>query len=1371
MPRFKAFKILLSISLFLLIVLIISHFTLGSPFSFPFLDWFFSQDFAGTEMTREDAYGLNLTTGMEVVARVGDKFEGENKEKGWMDGQIVDIRPLGFYTGRFARQHFAVIELPNINYWDLRNSKDWKSTATSTKELKKYLESENRKRDYFIDFRWLLDKGYITKDQYFDIYDRNKTHDQISLDFTNIEQLFSHEDKKERLARLEDRRTWTLVKKTISRFIPIAQAQPISSGTFSIGAGLDYDTVTLFEADIAAQLTGNLTGEHADEETSISSVVTFDTDTNGFLLKLTAASGAEHNGGTYGNGARINFTTYDGIKFDETNDGDMDDIEISKLAIDNSGIGNSGIQLLDGAVNGNCLVNRLLIKSDTNDEWALRSYREMVHLTVRNCIVYGSTLGIRISHYYGNATTHYYNNTVIKCTTGIKQDETGLSGSLTVKNNLVQGCTNDFVDDGGGFGTHAYNISEDATSPDAAYRNKEVAFADEANDDFHLAASDTEAKNAGENLYTEGGFSDDIDGDTRPASNWDIGADEAETPVEFVSTIMEGTVGDYHSLSEWESAIDCDLTASSTRVYSFDANSGWISDGASVSTDSGASTATLLHMASSSQALLIDIQGSFDDNDVVTDGTNNFTLSNNGAPAIATAKIDGAWTNPDTTAVTIDGWTTSAANYIRIYTTDAARHDGKWDTGKYRLEVSAQNGIINIYEDYVRVEGLQFLVKAGWSNDKRGIYLRVDSGSSERRISHNIFTFLAQGSNSNHQAIYAAGGTNKIYNNIIYDFDSGTAMTGWISSNTYIYNNTIHNCSYGFDDNGNFVLKNNIVQDCTTGFSGTFDNSSTNNLSDDSTYASSTADIINTEVSFVDEANDDFHLAGSDTAARDAGTDLSGDSNLAFNDDIDGEGRGAGGAWDIGADEKKKSAVINAPLTNKLTDGLVGYWTFDGQDMDWASTTAEALDRSGNSNNGDVTNFDHTSVTRGISGQALEFDGVDDYVDCGTDSSLNFGVSDLWTFSTWMYPISAPYPNYFRYAFAGPPGLGGAFLAIENLDHRFVYREGSGDYTMHYFSIDSALDIFDKWTYLAFVADGNGNISLYKNGLYIETITGLPRTDFRPYRLGKGYDTSPLKGSLDEVRIYNRALSADEVMELYQAGARRLKANVSQVNKLTDGLVGYWSFDGQDMDWASTTAEALDRSGNSNNGDVRNGAKVARGISGQALGFDGVDDYVETSITMGDFASSGFSISGWFYGTAFDATNYVANPVTSEIRGSTTDRIAMGVDGGNFAILIYTNKRILITGSTLSPGKWYHGVYTYDGTNIRGYLNGILDIGPFSETLGSTSGSTTKIGKSALAAAKYFNGTIDEVRIYNRALSADEVMELYRAGAKRMKLK
>ena len=100
-------------------------------------------------------------------------------------------------------------------------------------------------------------------------------------------------------------------------------------------------------------------------------------------------------------------------------------------------------------------------------------------------------------------------------------------------------------------------------------------------------------------------------------------------------------------------------------------------------------------------------------------------------------------------------------------------------------------------------------------------------------------------------------------------------------------------------------LKNNCVQGAATNYSGPQGTTATN-LSEDAT--SPEVGLRSKVVSFVDEANDDFHLASGDTSAKDAGTDLSADGQLAFSDDIDGATRS--GSWDIGADEAAAAADV-----------------------------------------------------------------------------------------------------------------------------------------------------------------------------------------------------------------------------------------------------------------------------------------------------------------------------------------------------------------------------------------------------------------------------------------------------------------------------
>jgi hypothetical protein len=115
-------------------------------------------------------------------------------------------------------------------------------------------------------------------------------------------------------------------------------------------------------------------------------------------------------------------------------------------------------------------------------------------------------------------------------------------------------------------------------------------------------------------------------------------------------------------------------------------------------------------------------------------------------------------------------------------------------------------------------------------------------------------------------------------------------------------------------------------------------------------------------------------------------------------------------------------------------------------------------------------------------------------------------------------------------------------------------------------------------------------------------------------------------GTLDDVRIYNRALSAAEIKRLYKIGGTMVVNKAANSGSLSNGLVGYWSFDGQDMSRKNNMA--LDRSGQGNHGTITNGATTTAGKIGQAMQFDGVDpDYVAIGGHFGFPAN--ISVAGW----------------------------------------------------------------------------------------------------------------------------------------------
>jgi len=250
------------------------------------------------------------------------------------------------------------------------------------------------------------------------------------------------------------------------------------------------------------------------------------------------------------------------------------------------------------------------------------------------------------------------------------------------------------------------------------------------------------------------------------------------------------------------------------------------------------------------------------------------------ADEIAVAKCRCTGGSADTDAVVIDGsWNPDATRYIKIWTdpSEGYRHDGKWNDSKYRLVNNADSYALDVNEPYTKIEGLQ-IRQTGPGDYNHALDVR---NASYFEVSYTI----VRGCNGNNaKGIYGSvsEGPVKLWNNIVYDFNSSDGIVLSISTagqKAYVYNNTVYNCNIGIYSGGyqDIVAKNNLVQDCTDGYEGDFDSDSDYNISDISGDAPG-ANSKTCTVSFVDEANDDFHLASSDTCTR-------------------------SGTWDIGADE------------------------------------------------------------------------------------------------------------------------------------------------------------------------------------------------------------------------------------------------------------------------------------------------------------------------------------------------------------------------------------------------------------------------------------------------------------------------------------
>jgi hypothetical protein len=209
---------------------------------------------------------------------------------------------------------------------------------------------------------------------------------------------------------------------------------------------------------------------------------------------------------------------------------------------------------------------------------------------------------------------------------------------------------------------------------------------------------------------------------------------------------------------------------------------------------------------------------------------------------------------------------------------------------------------------------------------------------------------------------------------------------------------------------------------------------------------------------------------------------------------------------------------------------------------------------------------------------------------------------------------------------------------------------------------------------------------------------------------------------------------------------------------LTSGLIGYWQFE------EGSGITAADSSGAGRNGTLA-GPIWTTGRSGRGLMFDGVNDYV--SIPTFDVPGSAMTISAWFKA---DRLGNSDPRIISKATGSAeTDHYFMigttAVSTANrlrFRLKVGGTTRTLIASSGNVPtGQWVHAVACYTGSAMTLYLNGV-QVGSLAATgsIATAASVPVAIGRNPQSYSP-FDGIIDQVRVYNRALDTAEISELY----------
>jgi hypothetical protein len=207
---------------------------------------------------------------------------------------------------------------------------------------------------------------------------------------------------------------------------------------------------------------------------------------------------------------------------------------------------------------------------------------------------------------------------------------------------------------------------------------------------------------------------------------------------------------------------------------------------------------------------------------------------------------------------------------------------------------------------------------------------------------------------------------------------------------------------------------------------------------------------------------------------------------------------------------------------------------------------------------------------------------------------------------------------------------------------------------------------------------------------------------------------------------------------------------VTVSNTAATGLIAAYGFN------AGSGTSTADATGTGHTGTLSGPTWTTAGKNGNALSFDGVNDYVSVADANDLDLTTGMTLEAWVRPAALANWNTV---LMKQGSASTLAYTLYANDGSPWpavTVRIGTNDQSATGASQLPLNTWTHLAGTYDGTALRLYVNGV-QVGSRPQT-GSmlTSTLSLRIGGNAVW-GEYFKGVIDDVRIYNRALTAAEI--------------
>jgi len=457
-----------------------------------------------------------------------------------------------------------------------------------------------------------------------------------------------------------------------------------------------------------------------------------------------------------------------------------------------------------------------------------------------------------------------------------------------------------------------------------------------------------------------------------------------------------------------------------------------------------------------------------------------------------------------------------------------------------------------------------------------------------------------------------------------------------------------------------------------------------------------------------------------------------------------------GGTSGTGAASNSAGAEYCVPGDTTSCAAPVAEWKMDEKVSGDSKTI---YDTSGSGNNGTtVDGANNTGMNCSIQGKfgsGCQFDGADDYVDVPSVTSL---VAP-YTVSLWFYPTML---NDTQGLFSFNK-TGGPFSILSSTNQ--IYLTSSGSFRSFCNKTFTTSDLY-KWWHLSYIINSATDASQWKcylngsdDGLSYSVSSGTYYEPDNDWTIGAYYNNSWMfQGKIDNVRVYNYARTPAQIAWEYNKGKPVAEW---RMNECQGGTIH-------------------DESGNGNNGTINlgssgsqtttlgNGTCITAGSTpwyngrsgkyGASLNFDGTDDRVEQySLNL----MNEYSLSMWIK-TSDGTENQLMFGALGEVGIFEWEIDGMGSNNG---MKFRTHGDWTTETSGVSDDSWHHVIYVINGSNITAYIDGIQNVSDNLSYPGDF--NTVLLG----GYSNHFSGQIDEVKIFNYALTAEQIKTLYNASS------